>query len=153
MATKTSIKGTRQKNSSGSYSNFIPFGTDGEYVDMLDGLSLERQLKLGGPCVTSFQQNNNGYIITEKYGNASATTDYYEVVTTVTDTNDGSISKLVCILYWIDSSGRHKKKTKTIQVNGQYTLLTDAGIEITTDKGISIAAEKENQDNIVEVLS
>ena len=41
------IKGVRQKTGSGQYSSFVPFGTDGEFVEMSSELNLEYELKLG----------------------------------------------------------------------------------------------------------
>jgi len=55
MSVKT-IKGSRQKNTTGGYADYIPFGADGEYVDMLSGLNLERELKLGGDHLTSITE-------------------------------------------------------------------------------------------------
>lgn len=39
-------KGLRQKIN-GQYSTFVPFGTDGELVDMISDLNLEHELKIG----------------------------------------------------------------------------------------------------------
>ena len=64
MSVKT-IKGSRQKNSTGNYADYIPFGADGEYIDMLSGLNLERELKLGGDHLTSITEQNGNIIITE----------------------------------------------------------------------------------------
>ena len=60
MATVQTIKGSRKKIGASSYDVFIPFGTDGSYVDMLSGLSLERELKLGGDHGTSVLENEDG---------------------------------------------------------------------------------------------
>ena len=41
------IKGIRQKIGSGQYSSFVPFGTDGQFIEMISELNLEYELKLG----------------------------------------------------------------------------------------------------------
>lgn len=50
MATIRTIKGERQKTGSNSFSDYLPFGVDGEYVDMLSGLTLERIKTRARPC-------------------------------------------------------------------------------------------------------
>lgn len=114
MSVKT-IKGTRQKIATGSYADYVPFGADGEYVDMMSGLNLERELKLGGDHLTSIVQRNGQTVVTEKYAKASVTTNFYKVVTTIAESN-GSTT-ITSVLYWVNESGRDiVKKTKTITI-------------------------------------
>lgn len=114
MATVQTIKGSHKKIGASSYDVFIPFGTDGNYVDMLSGLSLERELKLGGDHGTSILENEDGsFQISEKYAPAAATVSYYRVDTNINSDADTIVQKL----YWIDQNGQSSlKKTKTISI-------------------------------------
>ena len=114
------IKGSRQKITDGNPSNYgqyIPFGADGEYVDMLSGLNLERELKLGGDHLASIIQGPNGStIITQKYATDEATGTYYKVITTISE--DGSVTTITSQLYWVNSLGAETlKNTKTITID------------------------------------
>ena len=65
---------------------FYPIGTDGQFVDMLSTLDLEEQLKIGGNCLVTMQDDENAFIVTEKYYNTSDKqnrTAIWTVVTTV----------------------------------------------------------------------
>lgn len=66
---KKRIKGLRRytQNSETPFSNMIPFGTDGDLVDIFSGLDLEEELLLGGRKTISFQEPQDALIITEKY--------------------------------------------------------------------------------------
>lgn len=62
------IKGVRQKTGSGQYSSFVPFGTDGEFVEMSSELNLEYELKLGpkhAAQIIEDEENDITYIIQE----------------------------------------------------------------------------------------
>lgn len=114
MSVKT-IKGTRQKIATGSYADYVPFGADGEYIDMMSGLDLEKELKLGGDHLTSIVQRNGQTIVTEKYAKNSVTTNFYKVVTTIVESN--GTTTITSILYWVNESGRDiVRKTKTITI-------------------------------------
>ena len=59
------VKGFYKKISASgnsAYSNFYPFGTDGELVDILSGLNLEDELRLGGMRDCIIEENDNGDI-------------------------------------------------------------------------------------------
>ena len=119
MSVKT-IKGSRQKNSTGNYADYIPFGADGEYIDMLSGLNLERELKLGGDHLTSITEQNGNIIITEKYADENSQSKYYKVITTISEDAEGT--KITSVLHWIDNNGNDiEKKTKEIIIANEGT--------------------------------
>ena len=121
------IKGSRQKLSAGSYSDFIPFGADGEYIDRLSGLNLERQLKLGGDHSASIREDANGNtVITQKYADAETTGAYYKVITTIIQA--GTSTNITSQLHWVNNQGNDiLKNTKTITIieNGEDTDITE----------------------------
>ena len=53
------IKGIRQKTGAGQYSNFVPFGSDGQLIDMASELNLEYELKLGPRHITKIINTDN----------------------------------------------------------------------------------------------
>ena len=113
------IKGTRQKNVTGdAYGQYIPFGADGEYVDMLSGLTLERQLKLGGDHTTTISTNQQGQtVITQKYADSEVLNSFYKVVTTIG--KSGNATTITSQLHWINNQGNDTlKNTKTITIGG-----------------------------------
>lgn len=113
------IKGSRQKSADGnSYGRYIPFGADGEYVDMLSGLTLERQLKLGGDHITTISTNQQGQtVITQKYADSESLNSFYNVVTTIG--KSGNATVITSQLHWIDNQGNDTlKNTKTITIGG-----------------------------------
>lgn len=121
------IKGSRQKTAADNYSDFIPFGTDGEYVDMLSGLTLERELKLGGDHSASIGQDSSGNtVITERYADEETIGAYYKVVTTITE---GSANTTITSrLYWVNSQGNDilkNIKTIVIEEDGSETEITE----------------------------
>ena len=62
------IKGLREKLSNKTYGSFTPFGTDGFLVDMMSGLQLEEELKVGGDHETEISKDaNDNTIVKEKY--------------------------------------------------------------------------------------
>lgn len=121
------IKGSRQKLSTGSYSDFIPFGADGEYIDMLSGLNLERQLKLGGDHSAVIGQDANGNtVITQKYADAETTGAYYRVITTIAEA--AAATTITSQLHWVNNQGNDiLKNTKTITIveDGEETDVTE----------------------------
>lgn len=120
MSVKT-IKGSRQKNATGSgYADYIPFGADGEYVDMLSGLNLERELKLGGDHLASIVEQNGVTVITQKYADTTANNKYYKVITTISEGDGGTT--ITSELHWFDSLGTDiLKNTKTITIADEDT--------------------------------
>lgn len=124
MSVKT-IKGSRQKNTTGGYADYIPFGADGEYVDMLSGLNLERELKLGGDHLTSITEQNGVTVITQKYADSESTGKYYKVITTISEGVTGTT--ITSELHWLDNAGTDVlKNTKTIVIADE-----DTGTDIT----------------------
>ena len=124
MSVKT-IKGSRQKNTTGGYADYIPFGADGEYVDMLSGLNLERELKLGGDHLTSITEQNGITVITQKYADSESTGKYYKVITTISEGATGTT--ITSELHWLDNAGTDVlKNTKTIVIADE-----DTGTDIT----------------------
>lgn len=121
------IKGSRQKNATGGYADYIPFGVDGEYTDMLSGLTLERELKLGGDHLASIGVDANGNtVVVEKYAKSSDTNDFYNVVTTIGGDEQGTV--ITSELHWIDSSGNDVTKnikTVTIRDSASGTDITE----------------------------
>lgn len=106
------IKGERQKLSANSYSDFLPFGVDGEYVDMLSGLTLERELKLGQDHTAEVIENSDGSVdIEEVYAKPSAT-KYYIVRTNINEDADTIVQKL----YWVENGQETLKKSKQISI-------------------------------------
>ena len=120
------IKGSRQKTATG-YSDYIPFGADGKYIDMLSGLDLEKELKLGGDHSASITQNLQGNtVITQKYADEETIGAYYKVVTTIEE--DANITTITSQLYWVDSQGNDtlkNTKTITIEENGEQAEITE----------------------------
>lgn len=85
------IKGLRQKQSSGSFDDLVPFGTDGILVDMLSGLDNEQEFKLGGnhtSVITETSETETS--IVETYYALDGTTVTYVVETTIVENTDGS---------------------------------------------------------------
>lgn len=69
---KRRIKGLRkysQSDNSTPFSSLIPFGTDGDLVDIFSNLDLEEQLLLGGQKTISFEEDNEQLIVKEKLYN------------------------------------------------------------------------------------
>lgn len=89
------IKGLRQKESTGLFTDFIPFGTDGILVDMLSGLDNEQEIKLGGnhtAAITETINKDNEPVttITESYKDRTGTVVQYTVVNEIIEHEDGS---------------------------------------------------------------
>ena len=53
------VKGYREKTGTALYSNLIPFGTDGVFVDMNSGLNLEEDILIGGNHYTTIQESSD----------------------------------------------------------------------------------------------
>lgn len=95
MATKQQrIKGMKKKISSAIYTPFIPFGTDGKLVDMLDGLNLEEDLIIGGDHYSTIQEiDNTTTIISEIFAKQEEVKEgtaenYYKIDTTLSIDED-----------------------------------------------------------------
>lgn len=114
---KKRVKGYRKKAETG-YEAFIPFGSDGEFIDILSGLNLEEEMRLGGRRNVSFSENDNTITVTETYYNADGT-QIYRVVTTLSSGAITSGSGTVTVdLYTGTSSTRTKRKTITVSASG-----------------------------------
>lgn len=61
------IKQIRQKDNNNGYSTPIPLGADGFLIDMLSGLDLEEELKLGSNHYVEIEEKENVTIIKEWY--------------------------------------------------------------------------------------
>ena len=132
MAKKTRLKGLKQKKNGGLYSDFIPFGTDGKYIDMLDGLDLEQQLKLGTISQVTFGTENIGLIDGAPFENITVITQdfcseidvdwtvHYQVVTKIFDYSymDTGIQQLL----YKCGEGRPKELIKTKNIRITYPL-------------------------------
>lgn len=130
MAKKTRLKGLKQKKNGGLYSDFIPFGTDGKYIDMLDGLDLEQQLKLGTISQVTFGIERGGLIDGAPFDNITVITQdfcseidvdwtvHYQVVTKIFDYsyNDTGIHQLL----YRCGEGRPKELIKTKKTRITY---------------------------------
>lgn len=124
------IKGARQKTADNTYSRFLPFGTDGEYIDMMSGLDLEKELKLGGDHLSSIEEYSNGTTkITEKYAKEEDTQNYYQVETTIEESSLGT--RITSELYWITSSEKILRKRKIIIISEEDNI-TEIKEEIDT---------------------
>ena len=133
MAKKTRLKGLKQKRNGGLYSDFIPFGTDGKYIDMLDGLDLEQQLKLGTISQVTFG-TENGLIDGAPFDNITVITqdfcseidvdynEHYQVVTKIFEYSylQTGIQQL---LYRYFAGQKELIKTKKIKIT--YTTGSD----------------------------
>lgn len=114
MATGQRTKGMRQKISNQNYGNFIPFGSDGKYIDMDSSLDLEEELKLGGKHSAEIIENENAIIIKETYENNG-----YSVLTNIIE-NNGNI-EIVSQLYK-DDVFLHGKRTFILENNEKTTI-------------------------------
>lgn len=130
------IKSIRQKNSGGSFNAPIPFGTDGNLVDMASGLNNEQELKLGGNHKVTFStiliEEDNVEIehdcITEYYyknnNNPHTDSDIAYTIRTVfhTDTPQNGDTSIETSLWQGALSGTATKvKTTIIPATGDIT--------------------------------
>ena len=107
------IKGLRQKTGSNTYNPLVPFGTDGNLVDMISTLDLEQELKLGGGHVSSIDENGNNTVITETF------TGDYTCVTTISEgANATTITSVLT-----GPGGTTKTKTITIPAEATNNVL------------------------------
>ena len=61
------IKGLHTKENSSTYSDLIPFGSEGQLIDMISTLDLEEEIRLGGNHYAELYQGNDQTIIKEWY--------------------------------------------------------------------------------------
>ena len=106
------IKGVRKKQSDGSFATLVPFSTDGQLVDMISGLDLEQELKIGGLHNTIIRQvDNKTTSITEQYFNQDKSAIEYTLGTVITEYDTGYTD-----IEMILSKGQDIIKAKTITI-------------------------------------
>lgn len=119
------IKGLKQKTGSNSYTNLIPFGTDGALIDMKSGLNLEEELLIGGQHYTSITENpNTGDIsITDIYAEKSEVTagtaiNYYKVETSISTDDITEITTIIQQIWFIVNASTTPEllQTKTVTI-------------------------------------
>lgn len=110
------IKGLHEKQGS-SYSAFMPFGTDGQLVDMASGLNLEYEVKIGTPHYVDINDSGANIVITEHYdANAAPSGNFYKMVTTITETSD-TLTTITAVLSYGTTSSQTTLKTKTTTID------------------------------------
>lgn len=112
-APENKVKYMSQKRADGTYTDPLPFAVFGNNVEMQSNNTLEEELKLGGPCLTSIRkiQKDITQIIEdyrEKDGNLK---DYYQVITMILP--DGNIKQWLYVVR-LSNSERILVKTKDI---------------------------------------
>ena len=113
--------GFSQKLEDGSYTPQTLFGVIGENVEMLNGNDLEEEVKLGGPCVTSFSndEESGNTVITEEYKTAEQESGYYKVITEIGVDESGS-TIITQKLSLVESGGVEKQiKSKKVVFENQ----------------------------------
>ena len=105
-------KGFYQKNEDNTYSHYMPFGTDGQLVDMISGLNLEYELKLGTEHDVQIHNDSNTLTtIIEDYAapNNVGNGKYYRVITSINDDPEqpeivgrSLTTQIITELRWID---------------------------------------------------
>ena len=149
----TMIKGIKRRNSQtgvneDGFDPFVPFGTDGTYVDMDSQLNLEEQLLIGGNSEISIIENssNDSITIIEKYKHREKNGETISFVydySTVTEIN-GAVERLLAV----DDNTANKRQIKVQESNDSPLLIatydTDgdsAQIKISLYKGQYTGAE------------
>lgn len=119
------IKQVSKKTSSG-FTNPIPFGTDGLLVDMLSGLDLEEELKLGNNhSATIIQYQNNTTEIEEKYKNNEGSIEF-SVLTLITEGNNGTTVNMKLFKGTINRD----EQNNVIESNLLHTKITTISNEV-----------------------
>lgn len=113
MATGQRTKGMRQKTGTNEYDVFVPFGSDGKYIDMDSSLDLEEELKLGGSHYVTINEDENITSIIENYaGGYKTTTDIIE------DENGITISSKL----YKNNNFLHRKNISIIENGAETTI-------------------------------
>ena len=111
------IKGIRQKTGSGQYSSFIPFGTDGQFIEMISELNLEYELKLGTKHLAKIDEDEetNTTTVVENYAtpteSSASNSSFYRVSTKITSPNQQTTRP--------DDQGNSRPAVITDQVEAQ----------------------------------
>lgn len=104
-----------QKQKDGSYSYpFMPFGVFSSNVEMKNSNTLEEEFKLGGPCITSFETNEEGMIIIEEYRTEDIIEDFYKVITSFTKNEFGDFEIRQTLYMVKDEENQNEIKNKII---------------------------------------
>lgn len=123
------LKGLHKKTVEG-YEEFQPFGTDGLFIDMMDGLNLEEQnIFCGGPSSFSVDTNTGNYI--QIYKKDNNTTFYYKVVTSYTESTITNTDTITSVLYVMPDDVPIKTKTTTITWDSEGINITSISSVIT----------------------
>lgn len=122
------IKGLHEKQAGGQYGALVPFGTDGQLVDMFSGLNLEYEVKLGTPHYVTIGEippsvGVEGTRVVEHYVDptelpndyAAPTKPYYRVTTDITES--GTTTSISVTLDYISSGSSATLKTKTTTID------------------------------------
>lgn len=114
------IKGLRQKQANGTFASLVPFGTDGNLVDMSSGLNNEEELKLGGNHEVSIVTNNDVTTVTELYYDDNNNIVLYTVESIITP--NANNTTIITSLWEGSKSGiAARVKTTTIPTIGNIT--------------------------------
>lgn len=113
-------KGFYQKNENNGYDNYTPLGTDGQLVDMISGVNLEYELKLGTKHLVSIETEDDITTIVEHYASPTEVevtpgTKYYSLVTEIDSDPDATTTQpvggiavvstvITASLYWNDKT-------------------------------------------------
>lgn len=125
------LKGLHKKTVEG-YKEFQPFGTDGLFIDMMDGLNLEEQnIFCGGPSSFSVDANTGNYI--QIYKKDNNTTFYYKVVTSYTESTITNTDTITSVLYVMPDDTPIKTKTTTITWDSEGINITSISSVITNN--------------------
>lgn len=121
------VIGFSQKLKDGSFTPRTLFGVIAENVDMFNGNDLEEEFKLGGPCVTSFSddEESGNTIITEEYKISEQKDNYYKVVTEIGVDERGN-TLISQKLFLVESEGMNtlikSKKVTFEDIEGQTVI-------------------------------
>ena len=117
------IKGLKQKQGNNSFSDLIPFGTDGNLVDMSSGLNIEEELKLGGNHDVSISSDPSTQrtTVTEFYYDKTGDTVQY-IIESVIDSSNSDSTSIISSLYQENQDGDPIQiKTTIIPTTGNIT--------------------------------
>lgn len=120
------IKRISQRLQTGDFSPSYPIGADGINIDMLSGSTLEEEMHLGSPSMTSFDidDTTKELTITEEFKKSESQTGGYHVVMTTFGVNDNNETIIIQKLNFVKNDGQSElKKTKTVTFIGTNNTL------------------------------
>ena len=140
------IKGIRQKGTN-SYKPKVPFGADGQFIDMFSDLNLEYELKIGPKHVAAIEATSDTVTtVIEDYATPTESltpgAEFYRTKTVIDGTgeliDDHTVITAVITarLYWVtvvDGTNDNEKLLKTKQ-----STITEITIDPTEPGGSSI---------------